>query len=64
MVINKANCEKFCHKTAVELAKRQTKNNKIADDDPAVVEMEEKVKKCIMSHGPDVKIVVSRWGVI
>ena len=60
MVVNKANVDKFVHKTAVEIAKRKTKNNKIADDDPAVVEIETEVKKCICGGGPQVKVVVSR----
>lgn len=59
MTVNKANVDKYVSKTAHEIAKRKTKNNKIADNDPEVVNLKSEIIGHISGGGPNVKVVVS-----
>ncbi|XP_052791030.1 tubulin polymerization-promoting protein family member 2-like [Mya arenaria] len=55
MTVNKANVEKYVQKTAHEVAKRKTKNTKIADNDPEVETIKADMCSCISGGGPQVK---------
>lgn len=57
MVVNKANVEKYISKTAHEIAKRKTKNTKIAEDDAEVATIKADLCCCVSSGGPHVKVV-------
>jgi len=57
MVVNKANVDKYISKTAHEIAKRKTKNTKIADSDPEVQTIKADLCSCISGGGPNVKVV-------
>lgn len=57
MVVNKANVDKYIAKTAHEIAKRKTKNTKIAEDDPEVAAIKADLAQCLSSGGPHVKVV-------
>jgi len=61
MIVNKANVDKYVTKTAHEIAKRKTKNNKIADTDPEVQTIKADILSCISGGGPNVKVVVSTY---
>ncbi|XP_045212487.1 tubulin polymerization-promoting protein family member 3-like isoform X1 [Mercenaria mercenaria] len=57
MVVNKGNVDKYISKTAHEIAKRKTKNTKIAADDPEVATIKDDLCSCISGGGPNVKVV-------
>jgi hypothetical protein len=59
MVVNKANVDKYISKTAHEIAKRKTKNTKIAESDAEVVTIKTDLISCVSGGGPNVKVVVS-----
>lgn len=58
MVVNKANVDKYVNKTAHEIAKRKTKNTKIAENDPEVETIKADIISSISGGGPNVKVVV------
>jgi len=57
MAINKDNCKKFVAKTAHEIAKRKTKNTKIAADDAEVTKINDHLCSLLCGGGPHVKEV-------
>ncbi|KAH3872227.1 tubulin polymerization-promoting protein family member 3-like [Dreissena polymorpha] len=57
MVVNKANVDKYITKTAHEIAKKKTKNTKIAEDDAEVKTLKAEIVQAIKSAGPNVKVV-------
>jgi len=57
MAVNKANCDKYITKTAHEIAKRKTKNTKIAVDDAEVETIKADLCSCVSGGGPNVKVV-------
>ncbi|KAL4239268.1 hypothetical protein ACF0H5_000085 [Mactra antiquata] len=57
MVVNKDTCDKYITKTAHEIAKRKTKNPKLAADDAEVKKCKDDICQCIRDGGPNVKVV-------
>lgn len=52
MIVNKDNVKKFVNKTAHEMAKKKTKNEKLKEDDPEVKNIKKHIKKCIRENAP------------
>lgn len=59
MLANKANVDKYLTKTAHEIAKKKTKNTKIAESDPEVTSIKDSLSQAVLGGGPNVKEVVS-----
>ncbi|KAH3872254.1 tubulin polymerization-promoting protein family member 3-like [Dreissena polymorpha] len=57
MVVNKANVDKYITKTAHEIAKKKTKNTKLAENDPEVETIKADLINCVAAGGPHVKVV-------
>lgn len=57
MTLNKANVDKYINKTAHEIAKRKTKNTKIAEDDAEVQTIKANLCNAVCGGGPNVKVV-------
>ena len=59
MVVSNDTVDKYLKKTAHEIAKKKTKNTKIAADDEAVLAISADLEKLLIETDPKVKQVVS-----
>lgn len=57
MTVNTENVEKYLTKTAHEIAKRKTKNNKLPESDVEVQAIKVDLSNCVASGGPHVKVI-------